>query len=433
MEAKKTWDLVAVSSIPLIMTLGNSMLIPILPSISRELKISSFQVSMIITVYSVIAILLIPIAGFLSDRFGRKVVIIPSLILASIGGLICGLAAWFLNDGAAYWTILGGRFLQGIGAAGAFPIVLPLVGDMFKDEAKVSHALGVVETSNTFGKVLSPIVGSLLALWIWFIPFMAIPVFCLISILMVAFMVKTPQKKEEKKQTVKEFLHSLSEIAKDKGRWLAAVFAVGAICMLVLFGILFHISDILEEQYHIDGVLKGGLLAVPLSLLCLSSYLTGKFIGERKKLMKWVTFLGMALLCAALVCTALFGNGGALWLQFVWIGLSGIGIGVALPCLDAFITEGIAKKQRGTVSSVYSSMRFIGVAVGPPAVSLLIVLGHAWMYYILAGVSALGAIVTLFAIRPTTNGPAPDEKKNYEESEEDRKETRHHHGRMPAI
>lgn len=64
--------LIALASIPLIMTLGNSMLLPILPQISKELGVSAFQVSMIITVYGLIAILMIPIAGYLSDRFGRK-------------------------------------------------------------------------------------------------------------------------------------------------------------------------------------------------------------------------------------------------------------------------------------------------------------------------------------------------------------------------
>lgn len=68
----KKGDLAALASIPLIMTLGNSMLIPILPQISRELRISSFQVSMLITVYAVVAILLIPVAGYLSDKWGRK-------------------------------------------------------------------------------------------------------------------------------------------------------------------------------------------------------------------------------------------------------------------------------------------------------------------------------------------------------------------------
>lgn len=63
MEQKKKWDLFALSSIPLVMTLGNSMLIPVLPTMEKKLGISGFQSSMIITVYSLVAILLIPIAG----------------------------------------------------------------------------------------------------------------------------------------------------------------------------------------------------------------------------------------------------------------------------------------------------------------------------------------------------------------------------------
>src|SRR3954468_10309827 len=84
------WAILSISSIPLVMTLGNSMLIPVLPVLETEIGISSFQSSLIITVYSIVAIFLIPIAGYLSDRFGRKKVIIPSLILTGIGGFIAG-------------------------------------------------------------------------------------------------------------------------------------------------------------------------------------------------------------------------------------------------------------------------------------------------------------------------------------------------------
>jgi len=66
------------------MTLGNSMLIPVLPAIRRELGLSPFQTSLIITVFSVMAILFIPPAGWLSDRIGRKRVILPCLILAGV-------------------------------------------------------------------------------------------------------------------------------------------------------------------------------------------------------------------------------------------------------------------------------------------------------------------------------------------------------------
>ena len=61
------WCIVSMASIPLVMTLGNSMLIPVLPILEKTVGISSFQSSMIITSYSIAAIFLIPIAGYLSE------------------------------------------------------------------------------------------------------------------------------------------------------------------------------------------------------------------------------------------------------------------------------------------------------------------------------------------------------------------------------
>lgn len=400
------------------MTLGNSMLIPTLPLMKRELAVTSFQISLIITLYSVVAIVLIPIAGYMSDVFGRKKIIIPSLFIAAVGGLLCGTAHWFAGA-YTFAVILIGRCIQGIGAAGGLPIVLPLVGDMFKKEQDVSRGLGIVETSNTFGKVLSPIAGSLLALLSWYAVFLSIPVLCLISILLVAFLVKVPPAaKDKEKPKFSAFLQSLVNIAKVKGRWLSAIFLIGIIGMLVLFAVLFYLSTLLEELYGIDGVPKGGLLAVPLSALCLASYLTGKWIGEDKLRMKWVTVIGLVILTASMLFMAWFGIT-TLWLLLLVVGIGGIGIGIALPCLDALITEGIEKEQRGTVSSVYSSMRFIGVAAGPPLMSIGMKWTTAALFYSLAGVSILGVLTALFAIRPKQKGPkAPGGAQHAEEQTE---------------
>lgn len=391
------WDLVALSSIPLIMTLGNSMLIPILPLISRELHISSFKVSMLITVYAIVAILLIPIAGYLSDRFGRKKIIIPSLIIAAAGGAVAAGAAWLTEGMVAYWIILGGRLLQGIGAAGAFPIVIPLVGDMFDKEEEVSKGLGIIETSNTFGKVISPILGAALGMVLWYLPFISIPVLCIISLVLVIFLVKTP-KKDKVDISLKKFLAGTKETLKEKGRWLYAIFAVGCICMFILFGVLFYLSETLEVKYKLDGILKGLVLAIPLAVLCLSSYIGGKVIGQNKKRMKWLGFAGMALIT---VCLIIIGFSSQIVFVTSLFSLCGAGIGIALPCMDALITEGIDKEQRGTITSLYSSMRFIGVSLGPPVVSLLENANHWILFGIMAAVAAVGGLLTLFAVKPS--------------------------------
>jgi ACDE family multidrug resistance protein len=395
MDSKKG-GLFALASIPLIMTLGNSMLIPILPQISRELHISSFQVSMLITVYALIAIVLIPIAGYLSDKFGRRIVIIPSLIIAGVGGALSGVASWIGDGMTVYWIILAGRFLQGIGAAGAFPIVIPLVGDMFDDEEKVSKSLGLIETSNTFGKVLSPILGALLGAWIWYIPFLAIPVLCLISLVLVLWLVKEP-KKSGREIKLPQFMSSLKDIFKEKGRWLYAIFAIGCICMFLLFGVLFYLSDQLEAKQGLKGVLKGLVLAIPLGALCLASYLTGKQIGNNKILMKWCGVVGLVLSTAALFGIGFFNN---IYFVIACLIVCGAGIGIVLPSSDALITEGIEKELRGTITSIYSSMRFIGVSLGPPVISLLIPAGHMTMFFVFAGVSLIAVILLLLMVKP---------------------------------
>ncbi|MEI2396103.1 MULTISPECIES: MFS transporter [Paenibacillus] len=391
--------LIALASIPLIMTLGNSMLLPILPQISKKLGINAFQVSMIITVYGLIAILMIPVAGYLSDRFGRKIVILPSLILAAIGGAICVAAAWFLTGVTAYWVILGGRLVQGIGAAGAFPIVLPFVGDLFKDEKEVSKGLGIIETSNTFGKVLSPILGAYLGTLLWYAPFIAIPALCLISFVLVVFLVKKPKSEEKaEKKSIGQFLTGIKEILHERGRWLYAIFAIGGICMFATFGVLFYLSETLESEYNLHGASKGFVLAIPLALLCLASYGSGKIIGKNKLLMKWLGFGGMAVLTAAMLITGFSQN---IYFMVGFLSLSGVGIGVVLPCMDALITEGIEKENRGTITSLYSSMRFIGVALGPPVVSLLMNRGHWVLFGTMAAVGAAGGLLSFFAVTPS--------------------------------
>lgn len=396
--SSQKWAILSLSSIPLVMTLGNSMLIPVLPSMEKKLAITAFQSSMVITVYSIVAIILIPIAGYLSDHIGRKKVIIPSLIIAGIGGLISGWAAWMVDN--AYWVILAGRALQGVGAAGAFPIVLPLVGDMFKNEDDVSTCLGLIETSNTFGKVLSPIFGAILAGFIWFLPFLAFPVFCAISILMMAFLVKSP-KKSQKPIPFKDFFNGIKQTFKEKGRWLYAIFFIGGILMLVLFGILFYLSEVFETEYGIKDFKKGIFLALPLGALCLSSFISGKIIKKNKVLMKWLTFGG--ILSAALSIAALWFSI-KLWYMITMFLISGVGIGIGLPCLDTLITDGVEKQERGTITSFYTSMRFVGVAAGPPIIALLMKYSNHWIFIIMSSLTILAALAALLAIKPQAKG-----------------------------
>ncbi|MGV2805877.1 MFS transporter, partial [Clostridium perfringens] len=165
------------------------------------------------------------------------------------------------------------------------------------------------------------------------------------SIVLVIFLVKTPKSNDNDKQSIREFLKTTKQVLHEKGRWLYAIFAIGGIAMFGVFGVLFYLSETLESTYHLHGVVKGLVLAIPLALLCRSSYLAGKFTGKNKAAKKWTGFAGMAILTASLIVT---GFSAQIYFVVGMMTLGGIGIGMVLPCMDTLLTEGVEKEQRGT-------------------------------------------------------------------------------------
>ncbi|WP_373462572.1 MFS transporter [Paenibacillus sp. V4I3] len=244
---------------------------------------------------------------------------------------------------------------------------------------------------------------------IWFLPFMFIPLLCLISMLLVLFLVKSPKRKSEQADKISfaSYLSHIKSIFKNNGRWLYAIFAIGCICMLVIFGTLYYLSDLLEDKFNVFGVVKGCLLAIPLAALCIASFITGKGIGKDERLMKWMIFAGLIVLSGSIL---LCGMVTSIYWLIAWIGLAGIGIGAALPCLDVMITRGIEKDQRGTITSIYSSTRFIGVAIGPPLASILVKMSPATMFYTISGICVLASVIALFAIKPKKDEKLPQKE-----------------------
>ncbi|MFD2168734.1 MFS transporter [Tumebacillus lipolyticus] len=411
-HAIRFWPLFALATVPLIMVLGNSMLIPILPQMQQEIGISKFQASLVVTLFSVPAGVIIPLAGFLSDHFSRKIVIVPSLLLYGAGGIIAGLAAWLIDK--PYAVIMVGRVLQGIGAAGTAPIAMALAGDIWSGAAR-SKSLGLIEAANGFGKVVSPILGSLLALLVWYAAFFAFPLICLLSAALVYFLVKEP-KKQGRSQSFRAYVGSLKKIFQKQAKWLLTAYFAGALALFILFGVLFYIAQLLEETYKVADLLRGAILAIPLLAMCTVSYVTGTKIKKNIQLMRILILVGLTLIGAPLAVAAFFKN------PYVSLGLlviTGVGTGLVLPCLNTLITSAVQQAERGAVTSLYGSVRFLGVAAGPPIFGALMDTPKL-MFLIMAGLAALAVVLAFFLLKLEQGGGGSDPRR-YEKIEQERK------------
>lgn len=394
----KLREFIAIASIPLVLVLGNSMLVPILPDMQKELGISQFQSSLVITLFSVTAGVFIPVIGYLSDRFGRKPVILPCLILYGGAGILAGFGAIWQS----YPVVITARALQGLGAAGTSPIAMALAGDLYSGSTE-SKVLGITEASNGFGKVISPILGAALALMIWYAPFFAFPIFCALSLLAVIFFIHEPENKTSEKQPVGAYLRSIGQVLHKKGRWLITSFFAGSLGLFTLFGILFYLSEILEKPpYNIDGIMKGLVLAIPLAGLVITSYTTGSLIKKNGTLMRWLINIGLALSTLSLGLTLMF-NKDQIVLFMALITLSSVGTGLLLPCLNTLITGSVDKAKRGMITSIYNSLRFLGVAAGPPLIGFMMERNETAVFLMLTSLAAAALVLAFFLIRPKGN------------------------------
>ena len=160
-------NLHVVFSISFIVVMGVSSLTPVFPAVVEAFGISPEQVGLLITLYALPGILLTPIYGVLADRFGRKQVLVPALILFALAGSACSLARNFQ-------LLLALRFLQGMGGASLGFLTATLVGDLYRGRRR-TEAMGYKASVLSLSSAILPTIGGGLALLGWYVPF-ALPI-----------------------------------------------------------------------------------------------------------------------------------------------------------------------------------------------------------------------------------------------------------------
>lgn len=181
--SRNAWTTLAILSGTLLTVFfSETMLLPAIPDIINDLNISYGTAAWIFSAYLIVAAVMTPIAGRLSDLFGKKKVL---LILLSI--YIAGLVAGGFADNIT--LLLATRIIQGFGLA-AVPAAFSLLRDTFPP-AKLSIAVGVFGSAYSAGSVIGLLIGaSLIQHFGWHSTFLAIIPFAIIVALLIVKFVK---------------------------------------------------------------------------------------------------------------------------------------------------------------------------------------------------------------------------------------------------
>jgi len=157
---RKGWILFALCLAALIINIDVTIVNVALPSLVRQLGATTTSLQWVVDAYTLVFAALILAAGSLSDRVGRKGILLVGLFVFGAGSLAGSLAT---TSG----QLIAARVVMGLGAAAIFPSTLSLIANVFTERAERAKAIGLWGATTGVGVATGPIVGGWLLGRFW--------------------------------------------------------------------------------------------------------------------------------------------------------------------------------------------------------------------------------------------------------------------------
>jgi MFS family permease len=195
--------LVLLSSTLLVIMFSETMLLPAIPEIMQDFNIPYSTAAWIFSAYLIVAAVMTPIAGKLSDIYGNKKILLILLIL-----YVVGVVAGGFSDNISF--LLASRIIQGVGLA-AVPVAFSIIRDSFPPE-KLSMPVGVFSSAASGGSVVGLLIGaSIIQNFGWHATFLFIAPAAMIVTFMIARFVPTDDKFKQLQQQQEHLQPSVND------------------------------------------------------------------------------------------------------------------------------------------------------------------------------------------------------------------------------
>jgi multidrug resistance protein len=366
--------------------LGLTMIIPLLPFYAQSMGASDFVVGLLFSSYALCQLIAGPILGKLSDRYGRK----PLLIFSQIGTLI-GFIVLALSH--QLWLVFVSRIIDGA-TAGNLSLAQAYISDVTTPE-KRAQSFGVIGIAFGVGFTIGPGISGVLAKWGYVYPILAACALSFTSILCTTFLLprKTQTASPAPAERVSIF-HPGQYVAYFKRPGLGNLF-LQFLCFVFSFSTFFAgFALFTQARLHYGPTQVGYVL---LAIGVLGILLQGKALGLMVDKFGEARVAQAGFLASGISGVAITLVTNTAGMVATAGGLS-VGSGMVRAPVTSMITKKAGKHEQGVILGITQSLQSVAQILSPPIATGLIGLGLANAWACVAGGFMLCGLA--IALRP---------------------------------
>jgi len=349
------------------MGVGLSVNVVVVAPLARDAGLTELQVAGIMTLSTLLFTLTIPWWGKMADKYGRKRIMVFSLLMmgicnaafifaldAALAGIVTGTAAFALLCFVRFWFGLLGPGLQPASMAAMADATTP---------ATRAAGMGLLGAGMSIGSIVGPASAAVLARIDALLPIWAAVVFAILVAGVIAFALP-PSRSQRDSSAIRPPPLALRDPR------IVPPFVFLLVYFTIVGGVQQTIAWLIKDRFLLDradAVEAAGLVmaALGVTLIAVQFGYVGRAKPDPRKMLPQGLFL-IAIGYAITLSASIF------WLFCLGFGIVGIGAGLCVPALNALGTLAVEPHEQGSAASLMSAAPPGGYILGP-------VLG-AWLY-----------------------------------------------------
>jgi len=390
---------------------GFGLVIPLLPFWAQHLGANAVGVGLILTLYALAQFIFTPMLGSLSDRYGRRPVIIASLIIEAIAFALSALANTLP-------LLFVARFIGGVGSSN-IGSAQAVVSDVTPPEGR-ARGMGLIGAAIGMGFVVGPAIGGALAPLGPAIPFWVAAIVAVVNTLLVTLFLPETRKREVAAAGTHTKNEGVSVLLAGWKQALRYPIVARLVIMNLLFNVAFTAMEAIYPLFsqHVFGwtAMQNGYIFTYVGIIVV--IMQGGLVGQLVK-----RFGERSLLIAGLIMLTI-GLGLLPWstqlgLMLVALGILSAGDGAVTPTISTLLSFASPETAQGEMLGFAQGLSGLGRIVGPLiAGSFYAFAGPGSPFLLSAGLVIVALLITLPGLsvsKKVKEQPLPDARENVEE------------------